>query len=280
MDIKKKLNITVFGPTSKIGLELTKRYLDDGNILNLFYRNRKAEISLKRKSFIKKKINQVRLIKYNFSNLKKLKLNLKKNKDVINKTEILIITTAEQGEIKNFFKQNIKKFYDTFYTNFFFYVLLFKNINQFLNKRKKLLIILFSGGGSTSYRENFSSYSLTKICLVKLTEILSHEIKNKNIRFNILAPGIIDSPMTKKILREKNKVSKKEILKLKRNIKFSDINIYKLYKTINFLNSKKGNKISGKLISSAWDDIVKYDKKTVNKLVNSDKFTLRRKEFN
>lgn len=280
MDIKKKLNITVFGPTSKIGLELTKRYLDDGNILNLFYRNRKAEISLKRKSFIKKKISQVRLIKYNFTNLKKLKLNLKKNKDVINKTEILIITTAEQGEIKNFFKQSIKKFYDTFYTNFFFYVLLFKNINQFLNKKKKLLIILFSGGGSTSYRENFSSYSLTKICLVKLTEILSHEIKNKNIRFNILSPGIIDSPMTKKILREKNKVSKKEILKLKRNIKSSDINIYKLYKTINFLNSKKGNKISGKLISSAWDDIVKYDKKTVNKLMNSDKFTLRRKEFN
>lgn len=280
MDIKKKLNITVFGPTSKIGLELTKKYLDDGNILNLFYRNRKAKISLKKNSFIKKKINQVRLIKYNFSNLKTLKLNLKKNKDIINKTEIIIITTAEQGEIKNFFKQSIKKFYDTFYTNFFFYVLLFKNINQFLNKKKKLLIILFSGGGSTSYRENFSSYSLTKICLVKLTEILSHEIKNKNIRFNILSPGIIESPMTKKILREKNKVSKKEILKLKRNIKFSDINIYKLYKTINFLNSKKGNKISGKLISSAWDDIAKYDKKTINKLINSDKFTLRRKEFN
>ena len=142
------------------------------------------------------------------------------------------------------------------------------------------MIILFSGGGSTSYRENFSSYSLTKICLVKLTEILSHEIKNKNIRFNILSPGIIESPMTKKILKEKNKVSKNEILKLKKNIKYSDINISKLYKTINFLNSKKGNKISGKLISSSWDDIIKYDKKSVNKLINSDKFTLRRKEHN
>ena len=100
--LKKKLNITVFGPTSKIGLELTKKYLDDGNILNLFYRNRKAKISLKKKFIYKKKINQVRLIKYNFSNLKTLKLNLKKNKDIINKTEIIIITTAEQGEIKNF----------------------------------------------------------------------------------------------------------------------------------------------------------------------------------
>ena len=280
MDIKKKLNITVFGSSSKIGSELTKKYLDDGNILNLFYRNRKAKIYLKKKSYIKKKINQVRLIKYSFSNLKKMKLDLKKNRDIINKTEILIITTGEQGEIKNFFKQNIKKFYDTFYTNFFFYVLLFKSINQFVNKKKKLLIIIFSGGGSTSYRENFSSYSLTKICLVKLTEILSHEIKNKNIRFNILSPGIIESPMTKKILKEKNKVSKNEILKLKKNIKYSDINISKLYKTINFLNSKKGNKISGKLISSSWDDIIKYDKKSVNKLINSDKFTLRRKEHN
>ena len=82
--------------------------------------------------------------------------------------------------------------------------------------KKKLLIILFSGGGSTSYRENFSSYSLTKICLVKLTEILSHEIKNKNIRFNILSPGIIESPMTKKNIKRKKQSLKKRNIKIKK----------------------------------------------------------------
>ena len=100
-----------------------------------------------------------------------------------------------------------------------------------------MLIILFSGGGSTSYRNNFSSYSLSKICLAKLTEILSNEIQNKKIRFNILAPGIIYSNMTKQIFKKKNVVLKKEISKIKNNIKYSEKNIIKIFETINFLNS-------------------------------------------
>ena len=141
-----------------------------------------------------------------------------------------------------------------------------------------MLIILFSGGGSTSYRENFSSYSLTKVSLVKLTEIMSYEVKNKSIRFNILSPGIINSNMTKKILKQRDKVSRDEINKINKNLKFSEINISKIYKTVNFLNSKKGNKISGKLISSTWDQVLSLKTNDIKNLIKSDIFTLRRKE--
>ena len=278
MDTKKKINVTIFGPTSKIGSTLAKKYLEDGNNINLFYRNNNNKIFLNNNFNIKKNINKLQLIKYNFKDDKKLELSIKKNRKIFNKTNILILTIAELGEIKNFFEQSIKKFSYTFYVNFFFYVSLFKTLNKVLNKKKKMLVILFSGGGSTTFRENFSAYSLTKVCLVKLTEIMSHEIKNKKIRFNILSPGIINSNMIKKILKEKNNVSKDEIKKIKKNLTMSETNIIKVYNTINFLYSKKGKNISGKLISSTWDDIANLKKKDLNIIMKTDKYTLRRKE--
>ena len=279
MDTKKKINVTILGASGEIGLSLAKKYLKNNDRINLFYRNNKNKTYLKNKLDFDKYKNNINLIKLSTSNEKVFSNHIKKNKKIFNKKDLLILTVGEQGEISNFFGCNLNKFKQTFFVNFMIYVIFFRNIYSLLNKKKKLLIILFSGGGSTSYRRNFSSYSLSKICLVKLTEIISNEIKNKKIRFNILSPGIIDSKMTRKIINEKNKVSKNEILKIKKNIKNSEINITKIFKTINFLNSKKGRLISGKLISSAWDKISNLDSEKLNKLVNTDIYTLRRKEF-
>ena len=279
MDTKKKINVTILGASGEIGLSLAKKYLKNNDRVNLFYRNNKNKTYLINKLDFDKYKNNINLIKLSTYNEKVFSNHIKKNKKIFNKTDLLILTVGEQGEISNFFGCSLNKFKQTFFVNFMIYVILFRKIYSFLNKKKKLLIILFSGGGSTSYRRNFSSYSLSKICLVKLTEIISNEIKNKKIRFNILSPGIIDSKMTRKIINEKNKVSKNEILKIKKNIKNSEINITKIFKTINFLNSKKGRLISGKLISSAWDKISNLDSEKLNKLVNTDIYTLRRKEF-
>ena len=63
MDIK-KLNITILGSSGAIGSSLAKKYLNDGNHLNLFYR------SIKKKNLLKKKLNYVNnKKKYNFINL-------------------------------------------------------------------------------------------------------------------------------------------------------------------------------------------------------------------
>lgn len=278
MDIKKKINVTIIGSTGKIGLSLAEKYLKKGHNLNLFFRSNFKKKIIKNEldfSTYKKKIN---LLKFSSENENELIKSLKKNRVIFNKTDLLIITTGEKGEINNFFKSSIKKFKKTFFTNFMFYVVLFRNLFSII-KAKKMLIILFSGGGSTSYRNSFASYSLSKLCLVKLTEIMSNEIENKRIRFNILAPGIIYSNMTKQILKNKNKNLKKEILKIKNNIKYSEKNLSKIYETINFLLSNKGKKISGKFISSAWDKIYELKTKKINELIKSDKYTLRRKEF-
>ena len=107
---------------------------------------------------------------------------------------------------------------------------------------------------------------------------MAEEIKNKNIRINAISPGIIKSKMTQKNLKvKKYLINKKELLNLKKQIKYSDESLNKVYNLIEFLFSKNGKSISGKLISSRWDNFKKWNKLKIKKIKKNDIFTLRRK---
>ena len=82
--------------------------------------------------------------------------------------------------------------------------------------------------------------------------------------------------MTNTTMNNKKFVSKIEIKKIERDIKHSNDSLKKLFKVINFLNSNKGNQITGKLISSKWDNIETWNKKKIKKLINNDFYNLRR----
>ena len=280
MSNKKKLNIIVLGATGSIGVELAKKFYQDGENIYLFFKNKKKEKILKK--IFQPKINQkINFETINFDNKKNIKNKILSNKEIFKSCDIIINTIGELGEIKNFFSLNINKFYRTFDTNFFSHVHFFRYLYPLIKRKKNLLIVFFSGGGTTSLRENFSSYSLSKIALVKLSEILSKEFINRNIRINSISPGIINSKMTREVLRVKKKkfVKKKEILKIKKFLKVSDKTLNKVYLLIKFLNSKRGKKISGKMISSMWDRPNKWNFSKINRIVNNDLLTLRRKEI-
>jgi NAD(P)-dependent dehydrogenase (short-subunit alcohol dehydrogenase family) len=174
---------------------------------------------------------------------------------------------------------DLKKFLKTLEVNFLFNVFLMKFLYPLIKDKKNLLIILFSGGGSLSFRENFSSYSISKTSLIKFTEIISEEFKNKKIRANIISPGIINSNMTRKIINFKNKnLIKNETARIKKFINMSDITKEKIYSTINFLNSQKGSKISGKIISSMWDNPKQWGPIKIKKIIDNQLYTLTRKK--
>ena len=269
MDTQKKIRITIIGSSGTIGSFLAHKYIQNGNIVNLSYRKKKQILKLKKFINYEKFKKKIKFFEFNIFNEKSIIKSIKKNYEIFSLTDILIITIAEQGEIENFFDTSISKFKKTISINFMSYLLFLRSLKTIL-KKKNMTVILFSGGGSTSYRKNFSSYSISKLCLVKLTEILSHEVKNKKTTFNIIAPGIINSKMTNQILKNKIKISKEELIKINENLQFTNENLNKVYKTINFLNSKKGKLISGRLISSSWDKIFEISKKKYLKLIKTD----------
>ena len=278
MDIKqKKLNIVIFGATGSIGSYLASRYYSLGHNLLLIVKNKIHKKKLKR-FFLNKKKQKITFKIFNYQNENNLKKFILKNRNFFKNSDLLINCLGEQGEIKNFFKMNLKKFFKTLNINFLLNVYLLKFLYPIIKDRQNLLIIFFSGGGSLSFRENFSSYSISKTSLIKFTEIISKELKNNNIRANIISPGIIDSKMTKQIKSLKNKnLIKNELKRINKFIDKSDKTKEKIFLTINFLNSKKGKKISGKIISSMWDNPMQWSRRKIEKIMNNEFYTLNRK---
>ena len=273
----KKLNIVIFGFTSSIGNFLSRKYyLNNHNLLLLS--NNKQKFNKLKKNYSNNQTQEIIFERFDITNAKKTKSIIKKNIKFFKKADLIISTIGVQGEINNFFNSNLKKFKKTFDINFFSHIYLLRDLYKTIRYNKRTLIILFSGGGATSKRENFSSYSLSKIALVKLVEILSTEIKAKNIRINAIAPGIIDSKMTRTILKNKNKVEHKEILKIKKAFKSSNKSLNKVYDLINLLLFKSGKNISGKILSSRWDNFKKWNEIELRKISSSDIFTMRRKQ--
>ena len=134
-------------------------------------------------------------------------------------------------------------------------------------------IINISGGGATSSRPMFSPYTTSKTALVRYSENLAEELKDKNIQVNCVAPGIMYTNMTEEILAlGADKVGTKEYRDacVVKN-SYGDFNY--VTNLISFLLSQESNYITGKLISAKWDDWKLFDEKMMTK----DIFTLRRK---
>lgn len=273
---KKKIKIIIFGASGSIGSYLAKEYISQNNEVLLFVKNIKSKKKILDELKFHSSLKKINIDQLNIKKLSSIKKKLNKHKSFIKNTNIIINATGGLGEIKNILKVNLKKFKNTMDINFFFNLVLLQNLSKFIKNNKNLLLILFSGGGVTNYRKNFSSYSISKLALVKFVEIVSNEINNKNIRINAIAPGIIKSKMIDITMKNSKLVSKKEITKIKKQINYSNDALKKLFRVINFLSSNKGKKITGKLISSKWDNIEVWSKKKIKKLNDNDLYFMRR----
>ena len=266
------MNIIIFGASGSIGSFLTKEYISRRNKVLIFTKNYKSKKKLQESLNLKK----VTIDQLNLENFSSINRKLNQYKFFIKRTNIIINASGDLGEIKSVLNINLKKFKKTLNVNFVSNLVLLQGLSKYIKKNKNLLIIFFSGGGVTSYRQNFSSYSISKLSLVKLVEIASNEIDNRNVRINAIAPGIIKSRMIDTTIKNKKLVSKKEINKIKKDLNSSQITLKKLFNVINFLSSTKGKNITGKLISSKWDNIENWDKNKIEKLIKSDLYSMKR----
>jgi short-subunit dehydrogenase len=165
--------------------------------------------------------------------------------------------------------------------NAVFNVNLFSSIfftNHFVNKitdRDELSIIHFSGGGSTSPRPLFMSYSLSKTSLVRFIENFAIENWTGNIKINAIAPGVAPSKMQEEVLRNESlRQSKDYVISLK-SLSDQHYDMTKLLNLCDFLLTDRSKGITGKLISAEWDNWTEWPN-YIEKLKDSDLYTLRR----
>jgi NAD(P)-dependent dehydrogenase (short-subunit alcohol dehydrogenase family) len=119
------------------------------------------------------------------------------------------------------------------------------------------VVIFFAGGGTNSSTVGFSAYTISKIALIKMTELLDAELPQ--IRFVIIGPGWVETKIHNQTLS--NSQSPINILEeTKRRIAQGDfIQMSKVVETIFWALAAPRELIGGRNFSVADDPIASKD---------------------
>ena len=119
-------------------------------------------------------------------------------------------------------------------------------------------IINISGGGATKARPNFSAYSTSKAALVRFTETLAEEVKLFHIDVNAVAPGMMKTGMTDKVLEAGPELAGADEY---RDATSCTETPERAAKLVAFLSSHESDGITGRLISvhDQWEGMKAED---------------------
>ena len=127
--------------------------------------------------------------------------------------DTIIFCNGDLNPIGKFLDLNFKDWKNSFNINC---LSILQIINQLLKKnKKKRKLLFFSGSGTNSAVEDYSAYTLSKILLIKFTELLDFE--EKKISTCILGPGWLNTKIHQATIKSKihlkNKKFAKKVLK-------------------------------------------------------------------
>lgn len=202
-----------------------------------------------------------------FSDKQSINKFLKQSKNIYG----LINCYAIQKPIDNFSQLDFEEWEQNIHINFINYAFfLHKLIIKNQSSLKK--VISFSGGGATFPRKKFSAYSISKISLYKLNEILALEFEDQ-IDFNIIAPGVIKSKMIQEIADYGESLGE-EYKDALNTLKNGGQSKSKVLDICLLLLSDKSDGLTGRLIAAQWDNI---SSKNIHHIINNKSlFTLKR----
>lgn len=115
-------------------------------------------------------------------------------------------------------------------------------------------VIFFSGSGTNNAPQRYSSYTVSKIALMKMTEILAAE--TTDCRFNIIGPGWVPTKIHKETLAAGEQRAG-ENFRRTLNVLESDsvTNVSKIIETIDWIINLPVDVISGRNISVVSDRV-------------------------
>lgn len=192
-----KKNLFILGASSDIGSFLVNSYSNEYEIFGT-YRSKKNLPSFN----------------HNKNNIKFLKCDLNKKKDIDNLTkklfkkkykwDLAIFSVGDLSPIGNFEDLSFDEFSKSLQINFLGPLKILNKILKLRNKKGLKRVIFFSGSGTNNIQKKYSSYTISKIALIKATEQLNEEIKD--VSFTILGPGWVNTKIHKSTVRYKKEV--------------------------------------------------------------------------
>ena len=170
--------------------------------------------------------------------------------------DALICAAAIQGAVSPAMEADPRAWSETVRVNLdgtFFAIRAFWDLLGAGARRAK--IICFSGGGATKARANFSAYAAAKTGVVRLVENLAAEWAGLPVDINAIAPGAINTAMTRETVRlGPERVGREEFAAAQRQLESGGQPMAKAHGLVEFLLSEKSDGLTGRLLSAQWDD--------------------------
>jgi 3-oxoacyl-[acyl-carrier protein] reductase len=160
--------------------------------------------------------------------------------------------------------------------NLFGTVLMCRAVIPLLRAQGYGKIINLSGGGATAPLPRLSAYAASKVAIVRLTETLAEELRDRHIDVNAIAPGALNTRLLDEVLAAgPEKVGKDFYERALKQRDQGGVSLDKGAALAVFLASAASDGISGRLLSAVWDKWANLPEKR-DELRKSDVYTLRR----
>lgn len=167
--------------------------------------------------------------------------------------DILVFASGILEPVGLFENINYKNWQDNIKVNFLSCMNILHQLLPYRNKNsdKKPVILFFAGGGTNNAPRESSSYVISKIALVKSTEILAKEIPDSN--FTIIGPGWVKTKIHESILNKKEgEIYQKTVKRFQDN---DFISMNKVLACLDWIITTESSSISGRNISISSDKI-------------------------
>ncbi|KHS57352.1 3-ketoacyl-ACP reductase [Terrisporobacter othiniensis] len=230
----------ITGASRGIGREIALKYAKEGANIVLNYRNSETE-ALQLKEELDKLGSDTLIIKANVSNFEEAERLIKEAKEVFGRVDILVnnagitkdnlIMRMKEEDFDSVIEVNLKGAFNCL-----------KAVTPIMIRQKEGKIINMSSVVGVIGNAGQVNYCASKAGLIGMTKSLAREIGGKNINVNAIAPGFIDTDMTK-VLNEDQKKNIMSQVPLKRLGQADDIANLAL-----FLASEQSNYITGQVI--------------------------------
>lgn len=230
----------ITGASRGIGREIALKYAKEGANIVLNYRNSETE-ALQLKEELDKLGSNTLIIKANVSDFEEAERLIKEAKEVFGRVDILVnnagitkdnlIMRMKEEDFDSVIDVNLKGAFNCL-----------KAVTPIMIRQKEGKIINMSSVVGVIGNAGQVNYCASKAGLIGMTKSLAREIGGKNINVNAIAPGFIDTDMTK-VLSEDQKKNIMSQVPLKRLGQADDIANLAL-----FLASEQSNYITGQVI--------------------------------
>jgi NAD(P)-dependent dehydrogenase (short-subunit alcohol dehydrogenase family) len=192
--VKKERSAIIISASSDIGSSMSRRWLNNG--WNVFgtYRTKSQAVD----DLIS---NGIRLVPCDLSVPTSIGNACSNLRTICPKWDVLVLCPGKQDPIGAFEKSNFDEWEESVRVNFTSQIRIVHELLSSRNFNTDIgpCILFFAGGGTNNAPVNYSAYTVSKISLIKMCELLDAEIPDT--RFVIVGPGWVKTKIHESTLK-------------------------------------------------------------------------------